>query len=219
MPAMPGAPEPLTPAAFAEHCAVSRETLDRLERYAALLRRWQRAINLVGRGTLDDPWRRHFWDSAQLLPLLPPGAARLVDLGSGAGFPGMVLAIMGVEGITLVESDQRKCAFLQEVGRETGAAVAIEAGRLEDLRDRLPPPDVFMARAVAALPLLLETIKLYMTPNTVCLFHKGRRVEEELTEARRAWSFASEKIHSQTDPSGVILRLEGISHDRDIGGA
>ena len=213
------APEPLTPAAFAERCAVSRETLDRLECYAALLRRWQRAINLVGQATLGDPWRRHFWDSAQLMPLLPPGAARLVDLGSGAGFPGMVLAVMGVEGLTLVESDQRKCAFLQEVARETGAAVTIRAGRLEDLRDRLPPPDVFMARAVAALPLLLKTVKLYMMPSTICFFHKGRRVEEELTEARRAWSFTAEKIHSRTDPSGVILRLEGISHDRNIGGS
>ncbi len=201
---------PLTAEAFAARCDVSRETLDRLRRYDALLRRWQNAINLVSADSLKDAWRRHFWDSAQLLPLIPPGTRSLLDVGSGAGFPGLVLAILGVDGVVLVESDGRKCAFLREVARETGTRVTIHADRLERLGDRMPPPDIITARAVASLDLLLDRIKLYIAPNTVCLFHKGRRVDAEIEQARKRWTMALEKIPSETDPSGVILRLEGI---------
>ena len=202
--------EPLTAEAFAVRCDVSRETLSRLRRYDALLRRWQKAINLVSADSLTDVWRRHFWDSAQLLPLIPAGTRSLLDVGSGAGFPGLVLAILGVEGVTLVESDGRKCAFLREVARETGARVTILADRLERLGDRIQPPDIITARAVASLDLLLDRIKLYITPNTVCLFHKGRRVDAEIAQARKRWTMTLEKIPSETDPSGVILKLEGI---------
>ena len=202
--------EPLTAEAFAVRCDVSRETLSRLRRYDALLRRWQKAINLVSADSLTDAWRRHFWDSAQLLPLIPAGTRSLLDVGSGAGFPGLVLAILGVEGVTLVESDGRKCAFLREVARETGARVTILADRLERLGDRIQPPDIITARAVASLDLLLDRIKLYITPNTVCLFHKGRRVDVEIAQARKRWTMTLEKIPSETDPSGVILKLEGI---------
>jgi 16S rRNA (guanine527-N7)-methyltransferase len=202
--------EPLTAAAFAARCPVSRETLARLERYLALLERWQPAINLVGPATFRDPWRRHFWDSAQLMRQIPPGARSLLDFGSGAGFPGMVLAILGVPGVVLVESDGRKSAFLREVARETGTAVTVHAARLESLAGQITPPDVITARAVASLDLLLDRIKLYMTPNTVCLFHKGRRADDEIAEARRRWTMTLEKIPSETDPSGVILRVEGI---------
>lgn len=202
--------EPLTAEAFAVRCDVSRETLSRLRRYDALLRRWQKAINLVSADSLTDAWRRHFWDSAQLLPLIPAGTRSLLDVGSGAGFPGLVLAILGVEGVTLVESDGRKCAFLREVARETGTRVTILADRLERLGDRIQPPDIITARAVASLDLLLDRIKLYITPNTVCLFHKGRRADAEIAQARKRWTMTLEKIPSETDPSGVILKLEGI---------
>jgi len=202
--------EPLTAAAFAARCDVSRETLDRLRRYDELLRRWQNAINLVSAASLTDVWRRHFWDSAQLLPLIPADARSLLDVGSGAGFPGLVLAILGVKGVTLVESDGRKCAFLREVARETGAAVTIHAERVERLSDRIPPPDIITSRAVASLDLLLDRIKLYITPNTICLFHKGRRVDGEIEQARKRWTMQLEKIPSETDPSGVILKLEDI---------
>jgi 16S rRNA (guanine527-N7)-methyltransferase len=175
-----------------------------------MLQRWQTAINLVGPTTLDDPWRRHFWDSAQLLPHIPESARSLVDLGSGAGFPGMVLAILGVPGVTLVESDGRKAAFLRELARETGTAVAIRADRLERLGSAIAPPDVITARAVASLDLLLDRIKLYITPNTVCLFHKGRQADREISAARRRWTMTLNKIPSETDPSGVILRVEDI---------
>lgn len=207
------ATEPLSAEGFAERCDVSRETLVRLRLYLDLLRHWQKAINLVGPATLADPWRRHFWDSAQLFPLIPKHVRQLLDIGSGAGFPGLVLAILGVPGVTLVESDGRKAAFLREVARQTDTPVTIHAARLETLSGRIPPPDVITARAVASLDLLLEKTKLYMTPNTVCLFHKGRQVESEIAEARRRWTMTVEKIPSMTDPSGVILRVEAIARD------
>jgi 16S rRNA (guanine527-N7)-methyltransferase len=206
-------PGPLTPEGFAARCDVSRETLDRLQRYLDLLRRWQKAINLVGPATLKDPWRRHFQDSAQLLPHVPAPARSLLDIGSGAGFPGLVLAILGVPGVTLVESDSRKCAFLREVARETGAAVTVRNARLEALAGEMAPPDVITARAVASFDLLLEMTKLYITPNTVCLFHKGRTADDEIALARKTWRMMLEKIPSETDPSGVILRMEGIRRD------
>lgn len=201
--------EPLTPAAFAAHTGVSRETLARLELYADLLRKWQKAINLVSNASLGDLWRRHMWDSAQLLPHIPTGARSLIDLGSGAGFPGLVLAIMGVEGVVLVEADKRKCAFLREAARVAGAAVIIHDRRIEDLGDEIPPADVITARAVASLPLLLDRIKLYMIPNTVCLFHKGQNVDAELAEIRQSWAGDIEKIPSVTDAGGVIIRIKG----------
>lgn len=207
------AAEPFTAEAFAAQCGVSRETCDRLALYCDLLQRWQRAVNLVSRTTLADVWRRHVWDSAQLLPLLPPRPGPLLDVGSGAGFPGMVLAILGVETVTLVESDTRKGQFLREVARQTETPVTIHVDRLEKIRDYVTPPNFITARAVAPLPLLLDMVKLYIMPNTVCLFHKGRRVDAELAAARQNWRFAARKISSETEPSGVILRLEDIASD------
>ena len=125
--------QPLSPEAFAQRLHVSRETLKRLTVYLELLRRWQRAINLVGPATLVDPWRRHFLDCGQLAARIPAGAASLVDLGSGAGFPGMVLAILGVREIDLIESDRRKAQFLREVARATGTSVRVHAERIERL--------------------------------------------------------------------------------------
>ena len=201
--------DPLTPEAFAANAGVSRETLDRLRLYADLLCKWQKAINLVSTASLADLWRRHIWDSAQLLPHIPKDSRSLLDLGSGAGLPGLVLAILGVDGVVLVEADQRKCAFLREAARLSGAAVVIHDRRIEDLGDKIPPADVITARAVASLPLLLDRIKLYIKPNTVCLFHKGRNVDVELAEIRRVWTDDIEKIPSLTDPAGVIIRLKG----------
>ena len=121
---------PLDARGFAEIVPVSRETLARLEAYAELLTRWSARINLVGRDTLADLWRRHMLDSAQLLPLVPDSAQSLIDLGSGAGFPGLVLAILGVRGVELVEADSRKAAFLREAARISEANVAIRPCRI-----------------------------------------------------------------------------------------
>ena len=155
---------PLSREAFGEQLGVSRETLELLTVHLDLLRRWQPAINLVGAATLADPWRRHFLDSAQLARHLPGAAANLADLGSGAGFPGMVLALLGVSGVHLIEADRRKAQFLREVARATGARVGIHAERIERMQGW--PADVITARALAPLPRLLELTQR---------FHVGRQ--------------------------------------------
>jgi 16S rRNA (guanine527-N7)-methyltransferase len=189
---------------------VSRETISALEAYAGLLRKWQKAINLVSGATLDDLWRRHFLDSAQLLPLLPAGDGHINDLGSGAGFPGLVLALLSGRPINLVESDQRKAAFLSEVARATGCAgrVQIHAVRVEALKPWISP--VVTARALADLTQLLDWASPFLSTASVCIFPKGAKAEEELTAALRVWKMTVERVRSITDPTGLILRLSHL---------
>jgi 16S rRNA (guanine527-N7)-methyltransferase len=194
--------------AFAATTAVSRETRERLEAYAALLVAWSARINLVGRATLDDLWRRHFLDSAQLLPLIPPGAQSLVDLGSGAGFPGLVLAILGVSGVELIEADSRKAAFLREAARITATAATIRACRIEAVPCHAV--DVVTARGCAPLDRLLKFAARFAGPHTACLFLKGARVEEELTAAGKAWTMAVSRYPSRADPGGSVLLLQQV---------
>ena len=200
---------PLSPQSFQAATNVSRETLARLERYAALLRRWQKAVNLVAASTLPDLWRRHMLDSAQLLGLVPKRPCRLADLGSGAGFPGLVLAIMGVGEVVLIESDARKCAFLREAIRATGASARVREGRIEQLCDG--SFDVVTARALAPLSELLGYARALLAPGGTALFLKGRRLEEELTEARKAWKMNLERFASISAPGGSILRIRESS--------
>ena len=204
---MPHEP-PLGAAGFAGIFPVSRETLARLEAYAVLLRRWSPRINLVAAGTLDDLWRRHFLDSAQLLPLLPAGARGLIDLGSGAGFPGLVLAILGAPGVELVEADARKCAFLREAARVTSAAVEIRNVRIESLPAR--SFDVVTARGCAPLDRLLVLAQSLIGQGTVCLFAKGETAAQELTAARQTWEFDAISHESRADPRGVVLCLSRV---------
>ena len=204
---------PLGRTGFAATVAVSRETLDRLDVYLELLGRWQRAINLVSAATLVDPWRRHVLDSAQLMPHLPPGARSVVDLGSGAGFPGMVVAILGAAGVVLVESDRRKVEFLRQVARATGTAVELQAERIERLPGR--PACVVTARALAPLPRLLPFAERFLVADSVCLFLKGREVADELTAARESWHMVAETFPSLSAPSGVVLQLQGVRRARD----
>jgi 16S rRNA (guanine527-N7)-methyltransferase len=207
--------QPLGCDGFAAEFTVSRETLARLEAYVGLLAQWSARINLVGRDTLADPWRRHILDSAQLLPLLPAGAASLLDLGSGAGLPGLILAILGIAGVHLVEADSRKCAFLREAARVTGAAVTIHNARIEAIRPF--PVDVVTARALAPLDRLIALAAPFLAPGSLCLFLKGARAEDELTEAQRHWTMDVSTFPSRSDPRGVVLRLERIA--RAGGGA
>jgi 16S rRNA (guanine527-N7)-methyltransferase len=189
---------------------VSRETRAALETYAALLQKWQKAINLISGGTLKDIWTRHFLDSAQLVPLLPEGDGHLTDLGSGAGFPGLVLAILTGRPTHLVESDQRKAAFLGEAARATGCAgrVQIHAGRIESVKSWRAP--IITARALADLSQLLDWAAPFVTPDTTCIFPKGAKAEEELTAALRVWKMSVERCRSITDPTGLILRLSHL---------
>ena len=173
-----------------------------------MLRQWSARINLVAASTLDDPWRRHFLDSAQFLPLVPPSAANLVDFGSGAGFPGLVLAVMGMPNVELVEADARKCAFLREAARVAGAAVTIHNRRIESQPAR--PAAVVTARACAALDRLLVLAQPFVAPETVCLFAKGEQAGQELEAAQQRWKFDVRSEPSRSDPRGVILCLSRI---------
>src|SRR4051794_556467 len=163
--ARPMTPRPLSPDEFAALTGVSRETLARLQAYAGLLTNWSGRINLVASSTLADPWRRHFLDSAQLFPLIPSGSQSLIDLGSGAGFPGLVLAVMGVQGIELVESDARKCAFLREAARVAGAKATVRNARIEAVTAY--PAAVITARGCAPLDRLLQYSQRFIGPETV----------------------------------------------------
>jgi 16S rRNA (guanine527-N7)-methyltransferase len=204
---------PLSREAFGERLGVSRETLERLTIHLDLLRRWQPAINLVGRATLADPWRRHFLDSAQLARHLPDAATNLADLGSGAGFPGVVLALLGVSGVHLIEADRRKAQFLREVARATGAPVVIHAERVERMQGW--PAAVITARALAPLPRLLELAQNFLSADSVCLFLKGRSAERELTEARVSWHMVATTFPSVSEPTGMVVQLRGIRRARD----
>jgi 16S rRNA (guanine527-N7)-methyltransferase len=203
-------------AAFARRFDVSRETIDKLSTYEALLRQWQKTINLVAPSTLDTIWSRHFADSAQLLALAPADAKRWLDLGSGAGLPGLVLAIMlaGRDGakVTLIESDTRKAAFLGEVARRTGAPVDIRPERIEKVatQSKLGPVDVITARALAPLPRLLELAAPAYSDRTVGLFLKGREAETEVDAAKERWAFEGTLQPSLTDSSGRIVVVRAL---------
>jgi len=192
---------------------VSRETREKLELLERELRRWQAIKNLVGPATLDRIWDRHIVDSLQLLDLAPE-ARTWLDLGSGAGFPGLVLAIAGAERglrVHLVESNSRKCAFLRHVVRLAGAPATIHEARLEAvIPGFVGRADVVSARALAALPLLLEWTEPLLKAGTIGLFPKGRDAEIELTEARKRWTFAADILPSRTDSEARILRITSI---------
>lgn len=190
---------------------VSRETLEKLEIYERLLLKWQKAINLIGVNTLDDVANRHFFDSAQLFRYIPKPNVRLADLGAGAGFPGLVLAMLGVEDVHLVESDVRKATFLREVSRETHTPVTIHDVRAEDVT--IPDIDVITARALAPLKDLLALAAPLATPAHpfYCLFPKGLQYQEEIEKAQKHWAFDIEIFPSESDLSGKVLRLNNIS--------
>ncbi|CAA9267698.1 MAG: 16S rRNA (guanine(527)-N(7))-methyltransferase [uncultured Craurococcus sp.] len=188
---------------------VSRETEARLRDYLSLLLRWNTRINLIARAEAEVAWARHILDSAQLAPLLPAEPGPLVDLGSGAGFPGLVLALLSGRDTHLVESDRRKCAFLQEAARLLGlTGVTIHPSRIEAAR--LPLAAIVSARALAPLPTLLGHAHRILSPGGIALFPKGRTATEELTAAAADWTMRIERFPSRTDPDSTILRLSEI---------
>ena len=193
---------------------VSRETWGRLELYESLLRKWNPAINLVSRATLDEIWTRHFADSAQLLLCAPETARHWVDLGAGGGFPGLVVAVLAREfrpglSVTLVESDLRKCTFLREVARQIETPVTVLAERAESL----PPlgADVVSARALAPLRDLLRLAERHLKPGGTALFPKGVNHDAELSDALETFRFTFQKRASQTDLQAVILSIGDLA--------
>jgi 16S rRNA (guanine527-N7)-methyltransferase len=203
------------PQDFAEAFKVPRETIHRLERYAAILGQWQKRTNLISPATVPQLWSRHFADSAQLCALA--SEARLwLDLGSGAGFPGLVVAIVQTGKpdfrMHLVEANHKKCAFLAEVARETKAPVDIHAMRIEDLAESAQSlkPDVVSARALAPLPHLFELAAPFFGERTKGLFLKGREAEAEIAAAQEDWKFAFRLHPSLTAKDSHIVEVSGL---------
>jgi 16S rRNA (guanine527-N7)-methyltransferase len=197
-----------------ELLGVSRETEQRLSILVDELRRWQSVKNLVGSGTLDRIWIRHVADSAQLLDHAPD-ARRWIDLGSGAGFPGLVLGVLLRDRpdaqIHLVESNGRKCAFLRHAARVTGANAVVHQARLETVVGRFAGSiDVVTARALARLVDLIAWTRPLLQSGAIGLFPKGREAQAELTEAAKSWTFSAQIVPSRTSSDGRILRIKGL---------
>jgi 16S rRNA (guanine527-N7)-methyltransferase len=188
---------------------VSRESRPKLELYVELLLTWQKRINLIGPATAGVVWERHILDSLQLLPLLPKGTRIIAELGSGAGIPGLVVAIAADLEAHLYESNGKKAAFLREAARKTGTRAHVHMVRLETLRTEqaLPTVDCVLARALAPLPLLLDYAEPFLARGAVGLFHKGQDIDVELTEATKYWKLNITKHASLCDSRGVILQV------------
>jgi 16S rRNA (guanine527-N7)-methyltransferase len=204
------------PEDFARVFDVSRETLQRLEIYQSLLQRWSQVQDLVAPGSMAELWHRHFADSAQLVRLAPTAKVWL-DLGTGAGFPGLVIAILAASApgirVHLVESNARKCAFLKDVVRQTAAPVDIYPLRIEDMatQHRLPAIDVVTARALAPLADLLELAAPFFRSETAGLFLKGRTAADEVREAGKRWHFETALHESLTESEARIVAVRHLS--------
>ena len=198
---------------FKKHISVSRETEDKLKCYADLLIKWNKAINLVSKNTLPDLWIRHFLDSAQLIKYLSETEHKktIVDFGSGAGFPALVLAILGAGEVHAMESDLKKSMFLREVSRETDAGLIVHNNRIEKVEPFAV--DVFTARAFAPLSKILDFSQSFLNASKgkkdpEFLLLKGRNVDEELTEAEKKWTMKVSRYNSLSDDDAAILNLK-----------
>lgn len=194
---------------------VSRETQQRLAEYAGLLFQWNRSLNLVARSTIPDLWLRHILDSAQLFAHINSQSRSWVDIGAGAGLPGLVIACIAAElrpdlRITLIESDARKSAFLFEVTRRLSLATTVVISRIENAAPQAA--DIVTARAVAPLPKLLPLVARHLAPDGVALLPKGRTYKAEIDAALVSWSFSYETVASRTSADSVILKIGSISH-------
>ncbi len=185
------------------------DTAGRLRRFADLLLRWNATLNLIAAKDAGVIWDRHVQDSLQLVPLLPQGVTRAIDLGTGGGFPGLVLAIATGIPFDLVESDRRKASFLRTAILETAAPATVYDCRIEDAA--IAPAPLVTARALAPLPRLLPLAARLLAQDGTCLLLKGAKVDDEIAAARRDWSMTVDKIPSRTRADGTILRVTGIT--------
>lgn len=194
---------------------VSHETVGVLDQFAELFMRWQKAVQLVAPSTLPKLWTRHIADSLQLLHYLPEDSKIIADLGSGGGFPGLILAIALREKpgamVHLIESDSRKAAFLREAVRTLQIPAEVHSERIESAAERIGKVDMVTARALAPLPRLFELAEPLMGPRTTGIFLKGQDVDRELTEAAKSWNIRSKVAESLTDSSGKILLVEALT--------
>ncbi len=198
---------------FANRVNVSRETVDKLAVYADLLKKWTTSINLVAKSTLPDLWNRHFLDSAQILELADLESGHWVDIGTGGGFPGMVVAIISSETrpdiqFSFVESDSRKAEFLRTVTRSVSLSVSVYPKRIEEMEPI--GADILSARALAPLGVLLGFAERHLKLSGNALFMKGASFRQEYNEALEHWTFQSEEYASITDDASVILKIGDI---------
>jgi 16S rRNA (guanine527-N7)-methyltransferase len=196
-----------------ETCSVSRETIDLLERFARGLEKWNRKINLVAPSTIPDLWSRHILDSAQLFNEIPRDAPTLCDIGSGGGLPGIVIAIIAKETspglqVALVESDKRKCAFLQTMVAHLGLSATVLVQRIEEAAPQ--SAEIVTSRALAPLNQLLGYVERHLAKDGKALLLKGAKYEEELDEALASWSFDLQKRPSETSADAVVLEISSL---------
>lgn len=195
-----------------EHSDVSRETFQRLEVFSEVLTKWNPKINLVSRKSLEDLWTRHILDSVQVFEIAP-NAKTWLDIGSGGGLPGVIVAILAAEkspetNVTLMESDQRKCAFLRNAARECGVRVTVKSQRIEEAEPE--SAGIMSARALADLDILLGYSERHLRSGGTALFPKGANWKKEVDNARNRWRFDCEEITSLTEPEAVILKIKGV---------
>ena len=200
---------PMSAEDFQIHLNVPRETMDKFIIFSELLKKWQKSINLVSNNTLSDMWRRHFFDSAQLINFIPERENTVIlDLGSGAGFPGLVLSILGVSRVHLVEAVGKKCYFMNHVIRDTGINAIVHNERIEKMTPF--PVDTITSRACADIGTLLQLTASFRGEKTECLFLKGERWQEEIQTAQKKYSFNVKKQASKSEESGMVLSLSNI---------
>lgn len=189
---------------------VSRETIVKLEVFSGLLQKWTKSINLIAPSSVENIWARHIVDSAQLYHLAPKAWNKWVDLGSGGGLPGIVIAILDDQSrpVTLIESDKRKCLFLDTVRRELSLNISVQNARIEacDLDDI----DIVSARALAPLTNLLNYAGSMLSLDGIALFPKGAQYQSELEHAQKNWHFEVEEHQSQTNADSRVLRISRI---------
>lgn len=194
---------------------VSRETIEKLKQYEKLLLKWNEAFNLIGPESLRDPWQRHFIDSAQISPLISAEENEIVDLGTGAGFPGLVIAILFPEKkVTLVDSNHKKCRFLEKVAEETQTNVEVICSNIKDIKDK--KFDLALSRGLANLNLLLTLSYPVLKKEGRCLFLKGQQHKKEIQEAQKNWIFEVGAHQSITHSAGQILHLSKIASKQEL---
>lgn len=192
---------------------VSRETFEKLDRFAELLVKWNAKINLVSPTTIPDLWERHILDSAQLMPMIPANTRGLVDIGTGGGFPGLVIALVGQQThpdmtVTMVESDARKCAFLQTASGQLGLKTRVITDRIE----RVAPlqADILTSRALAPGPLLMSFAHRHLSENGKALLLKGANAQAEIDDSLASWAFDLQKKVSKTSADAVVLEISNL---------
>lgn len=194
---------------------ISKEAQEKLETYHALLIKWQKAVNLVSNNSIEKAWERHFNDSIQIGFYIPGNTQTLIDFGSGAGFPGLVLAITRPElEVHLIESDEKKCEFLRTVSRETNTPISIHNTRIENLDPGQIRPDIITARALASLEKLCDYCRPFAAENSALtmLFLKGEKLEEEISEAQKSYDFTYEIFQSRTEKKAGIIKISGLKN-------